>query len=53
VKVGQCDPSGDEVAHVDIHRRETGPVKSRRHFDLTVDALLAQDSDAAAARHWR
>ena len=37
---------GDDVAHVHVDRLEAGAVERRRHLDLAVDALLAQDGDA-------
>ncbi len=35
----------DEVRHVHVDGRESGAVEGRRHLDLAVDALLAQDRD--------
>ena len=49
----ELDAAGEDVAHVHVDRLEAGAVERRRHLDLTVDALLAQDGDArprAAAR---
>ena len=36
--------------HVDVDRHEPGAIEGRRHFDLAVDSLLAQNGDAQA---WR
>ena len=45
----QRDAPGDDVGHVHVDRLEAGAVERRRHLDLAVDALLAQDGDARAA----
>ena len=39
----------DDVAHVHVVRLEAGAVERRRHLDLAVDALLAQDGDRRPA----
>jgi hypothetical protein len=41
----QVDTAGENVAHVHVDRVETGTVERRRHFHLTVDALLTQDGN--------
>ena len=46
----------ERVAHVHVDGVEAGAIERRRHLDLAVDALLAQDRDArarAAARRRR
>ena len=45
LEVRQLDTAGQDVAHVHIDGFETGPVEGRRHLNLTIDALLAQDRD--------
>src|SRR5690606_20444493 len=37
--------AGDQVAHVHVEGAEAGALEHRRHLDLAVDALLAQDRD--------
>ena len=44
-EVGERAPPGEDVAHVHVERVEAGAVERRRHLDLAVDALLAQDRD--------
>ena len=39
---------GDDVAHVHVNCGKSRAVKCRRHFDLTVHALLAQNRHAGA-----
>ena len=39
------DTTADDIAHVHIDSGKTRAIKSRRHFDLTIDALLTQDGD--------
>ena len=39
----EVNATGEDVAHVHVDCIETGTVKGRGHFDLTVDALLSQD----------
>ena len=46
LEVRQRHAAGDDVAHVHVERVEAGAIERRRHFDLAVDALLAQDRDA-------
>ena len=53
LEVCERHASGDDVAHVHVDRVEAGAIERRRHFDLAVDALLAQDGDPAASRPWR
>ena len=41
-EVEQRHGPGNQLRHVDIHRCESSPVEGRRHFEVAVDALLAQ-----------
>jgi hypothetical protein len=47
-EVGEADPAGQDVAHVDVDRGKAGGVERGGHLDLAVDALLAQHRDARA-----
>src|SRR5690606_1944698 len=42
-KIGETSATRDEIGHVDVVRFEARAVERRRHLDLTVHALLAQD----------
>ena len=44
----QAQSARNDVAHVHIGRIEACAIESRRHFDMAVDALLAQDRHARA-----
>ena len=44
-EVGERDAARDQVAHVHVDRVEAGAVEGRRHLDVAVDALLAQDRE--------
>ncbi len=46
LEFGEHTPASQQITHVDIDRRETRPVKGRRHLDVAVDALLAQNRHA-------
>ena len=45
-EVGEVDASLVEVGHVDVDGLEAGVLEGGGHFDVAVDALLAQDGDA-------
>ena len=36
------------ITHVNVDRRESGSVKSSRHFHVAIDALLPQDRDSGS-----
>src|SRR5690606_22841502 len=44
-EVVQPLPARDQVAHVHVEGAEAGAFERRGHFQLAVDALLAQDRD--------
>ena len=48
MEIGQAHPTRDDIAHVHIAGAEPGTIECRRHFDLAVDALLAQDRNSRA-----
>ena len=43
LEVSKTDTSGNDVTHVHVNRGEAGTVKSRGHFELPVNTLLAQN----------
>ena len=47
-ETGQVLASGEQVAHVHIESRKTGPVEGRGHLHLPVYALLPQDGHGRA-----
>ncbi len=47
-EVGERPAAREDVGHVHVGDREAGAVEGRRHLDLAVDALLAQDRDRRA-----
>ena len=48
-EAGEVEAALDHVGHVDVDALEAGAVEGRRHLDLAVHALLAQDRDARRA----
>ncbi len=42
---GERNAAGKDVAHVHIDCGKAGAIKCCRHFDVAIDALLAQDGD--------
>ncbi len=44
-EVVETQASLEQIGHVHVVRDEAGAMECRRHLDVTVDALLAQDRD--------
>ena len=44
----QPDAASQQIAHMHVHRIETGAVESGRHLNMGVDALLAQHRNFGA-----
>ena len=48
---GERTAAGDDVAHVHIDGIKAGTIKGRRHFNLAVNALLAQNRKLRSRSH--
>jgi hypothetical protein len=46
LEILEADAAGQDIAHMHVDRSKAGALEGGGHFDVAIDALLAQDGDA-------